>query len=359
MIMELGYYTHTLGGHRKAYLEFIKEQFGGIRISQKKIISWESPVIFLMIEENFFLYILTGIIRNFFGRRTIGLLFRPGPASKALTVKLQVKRLLLKFLCKLPSVRTISIVPTILDPKIESIANDWIFDFQLWDLTNEELSHYKILKEKFQKTQIIPSSEADQINKIDGLTFFERIKIFAAGRSILVSLGIQNKNKGLELLTQKLTSNNSKDWVILICGKFDFDTNKLKSTIESHGALIIDRFLSESELSEAYAVADAVWCLYDPSYDQASGILGRAIQFGIPPIVRTDSISEKLCSKFNITHVTATDQEDLRCALNFLHANKDIKSDHSIAIKHFKEESILKLKNAIYGSTESFPPEGC
>jgi hypothetical protein len=37
-----------------------------------------------------------------------------------------------------------------------------------------------------------------------------------------------------------------------------------------------------------------VWSCYAPDYDQASGIFGRAVQLGVPAIVRTSSYLAKL-----------------------------------------------------------------
>jgi len=55
-------------------------------------------------------------------------------------------------------------------------------------------------------------------------------------------------------------------------------------------AVVIDRNLTDEEFESLFGVADVIWACYAPSYDQASGVFGRAIQFGVPPIVREGSL---------------------------------------------------------------------
>ena len=38
-----------------------------------------------------------------------------------------------------------------------------------------------------------------------------------------------------------------------------------------------------------------IWCCYSPEYDQASGVFGRAVQYGCIPIVREHSVIHKFC----------------------------------------------------------------
>jgi hypothetical protein len=67
---------------------------------------------------------------------------------------------------------------------------------------------------------------------------------------------------------------------------------------------LINRFISDEELIELYKVSDTIWACYAPSYDQASGIFGRAVQFSVPVIVRDGSQVSKL-SRF-LNHSTTT-----------------------------------------------------
>jgi hypothetical protein len=61
------------------------------------------------------------------------------------------------------------------------------------------------------------------------------------------------------------------------------------------GGYACDRFISNEELFDLYACADLIWCCYAADYDQASGVFGRAIQLGIPVVVREGALIHKFC----------------------------------------------------------------
>ncbi len=62
------------------------------------------------------------------------------------------------------------------------------------------------------------------------------------------------------------------------------------------GGLLIDRRLDDAELESLYVVSDVIWSCYAPEYDQASGIFGRALQLGVPVIVRRGSLLHRFAS---------------------------------------------------------------
>jgi hypothetical protein len=64
---------------------------------------------------------------------------------------------------------------------------------------------------------------------------------------------------------------------------------KLVARLKAQGAFVLGRFATEEEIESAYFFSDAIWCCYPPEEDQASGVFGRAIQFGCPAWVRANS----------------------------------------------------------------------
>ena len=67
---------------------------------------------------------------------------------------------------------------------------------------------------------------------------------------------------------------------------------------------MFDRLLTDGEMMSLYACADVVWSCYSPEYDQASGIFGRAVQHGVPTVVRVGSNLHSLSTE--IRHPTIT-----------------------------------------------------
>lgn len=309
--MTPGYYSRSLDGHRAAYLEFVTTRFGGQRVTAWQVLARRGPVLFLMIEEHFGLYVLASLWRSLLGRRTVGLLFRPGPASAGTSWRLRLKRLQLRLMRRLPTVETLSIVPVPLQPRIGAIVDGWIHDFQLWDLEEGVRSHVACLRRDIAE----PASETSLPSIVA-----EALK-HANGRPLLVALGMQNRDKGVERLAASLREGGCTGWAVLVAGRFAPSADAARREIEACGGRVIDRFLDSEELLALYAVADAVWCLYDPAYDQASGILGRALQLGVPPVVRRHSISAALCVAEGISHLAVEGGADLAPALATLIAS--------------------------------------
>lgn len=332
---EIGLYTKTLSGHRASYLDFIRTKIGGERIQGQSIFFWKGAVFFLMVEDNFSLYFFACIFRSVLGKRTVGLLFRPKPVIESTKIKHKIKFWMLKFLCQFSETRTISIVPIALEPAISEIVDDWVYDFQLWDLTVSQKDTVKKIKEKYMRGDPKLLNDYEVLRDI-GAYNLERKKI-------IVSLGAQNKSKGIHQLSSYCSDLIKNDYCLVIAGRFSANESDTRRNIIDSGGVVIDRYLSDEEILVMYAIADAVWCFYDPSYDQASGILGRAIQLGVLPVVRKKSYSELLCVEQNIDHISLDDPRNLAMQLGLLintTDNKDIRCQ-------FEIESMTKIKNAL------------
>jgi hypothetical protein len=77
--------------------------------------------------------------------------------------------------------------------------------------------------------------------------------------------------------------------VFIAAGKVASECVEAAKQFEAAGGILIDRFISDDEIIALYRHAALVWAVYAPTYDQASGIAGRAYQFGIPIAVRHGS----------------------------------------------------------------------
>lgn len=333
--INIGYYTKNLSGHRRAYLEFVQTKFGGERLSNRSLFLWKDPIFFLMIEDNFVLYFIVSIYRTVLGRRTVGLLFRPKPAVEAKTWKLKIKQIALKILCKSSNIQTLSIVPTSLEPEIAKIVDDWIYDFQLWDITPYQREMVKSIQKEYHH---------NNFKIFESYKILQSIYTYCKDKKIVIALGVQNKGKGIEQLAENITNLSQNDYCIVIAGRFAESAKEMKQKLADLGALIFDRFITDEEILALYAIADAVWCFYDPSYDQASGILGRAIQLNVAPIVRKGSFSELLCDNENIFHISAENKDDLAYQLKYFEKSDCTQQQVSY---HFESLSEAKLKVAL------------
>jgi hypothetical protein len=102
---------------------------------------------------------------------------------------------------------------------------------------------------------------------------------------VLVFIGSITLIKGISLLAA-IAEDLAKDFLIVVAGKASPDADADVQLLIDAGAIVENRRISEREIEALYRVADMVWCCYRPDYDQASGIFGRAAQFGRSAVVR-------------------------------------------------------------------------
>ena len=322
---ELLVYSRTEHGHRKDYIEFVGRIVPSRRANLSRIVFSKNPVLFLMIEENFLNYFLVSIFRSAIGRATSGLLFRPLEAANGKSIRLKLKRALLKLLKKYRLVRTITIVPFYLAKEISSVADNWIYDFQLWDLYDD-------------KKQEMMTIEPDQ-------KLTSELHKISEKRKLICALGSQNREKGFDSFIENSTHGPDNNIFYFFGGRVQPELKGLVEKLNSNEGGGFDRIISNNELYSLYSSADAIWCFYAKEYNQASGILGRAIQLGKTVIVRNNSLSHKLCQAEDIKHIALSDE------LEVIHY-EDLTRGHSSAsrielIKMFREKSVKVMRESI------------
>jgi len=220
--------------------------------------------------------------------RSAGLLFRPRPAVESGRIRHRLKRATLRLLKQLESCRTLTILPFSVDSRFATIADGWIYDFQLWDLTTAELATI---------------SEARAASH-GGQGVSRQIAETAGPRRVVCALGSQTVEKGFRVFTDAFVSHPElrREFLFAFAGTVAPALKPLGAALGTAGGVAVDRRITDRELLELYGSADLVWAYYDVGYDQASGILGRAAQAGIPVVVREGSLLHKLCQEEGIQH---------------------------------------------------------
>lgn len=285
--MKLGLYSGTLNGHRKSYLEFALKNFTSQRVNPYELFTSKDPVLFLMVEDSFLLYFLVSIFRSLVGRLTAGLLFRPIPVVENTSIRLKIKKFALFILKKMPKVKTLLIVPESTHPEFPSICDGWIYDFQFWDLQEKNYQTFQELRNREKIDPICATIDSARNN-----------------RKVLCALGGQDRIKGFDTFASTYINNKDmqKQFLFGFGGKVK-GFNELAVSFEKQGGFSENRFVSDNDLTALYASSDLVWTLYAEDYDQASGIFGRAVQFGIPVVVRENSLIHKICILDSIAHI--------------------------------------------------------
>lgn len=284
-------------GHRAPYVAFLGRLFDLERMGfcARSVFS-RRPVLVPMIEESLATYACTALVRSLMGRATVGFLFRPRPALEGTSLRLRIKYYILRGLRRLPRVQTLTILPFSVEPRFAEIATGWIHDPQLWDLDDTQCD-------------LKPWAQCEIVSEV---------RAAAAGRTICVALGRQDAAKGFDHFADIYTHHAGLRAAALFAfgGKVASGHEERRSAFGTAGGFAYDRFISDEELLALYATADLVWCAYAPGYDQASGILGRAVQLGIPVVVRQGSLIHRFCELERIAYIAVDNADDWRALVS-------------------------------------------
>lgn len=273
-------YGTGVRGHRAEYYALLDAELRALGFvpeftSEPRRLLAARRTFFAMIDENLALFVLCALATLLPGRLVAGLFFRAGEcfdSSPKHVLKLRVFR----FLRSLPKVRVLTILPFFVSERFAEVALGWIYDPQLWDL--ETIGRTKLTAET---------------------ALWKDIRNRADKRRIIVALGAQNTSKGFDYLADIWASipEFRESFLVVVAGNVAHTSRSRVQPLIESGAIVINRFVTQEEMASLYEVADFIWGAYDPRYDQASGIIGRAFQLNRPSIVRRGSYMARLMAE--------------------------------------------------------------
>ncbi len=282
--MSVGLVSYGLDGHRLEYVEFFAsliEELGGQSVCFRKwqdVVFREDSAFFLMIEEDLIGFSLCAVARSAFRRKTVGLLFRGREAASPKSMAQKIKSVILRSLRASRAISVVSIVPFSVAPEISRVASHSIYDPQLWDQN---------------ATLTVHASDISH-----------DIVTAANGRKIVVALGRQDNDKGFGWFCELWRDEAIRENFLFACaGKISANLTEAADEFVHTGGYRVDRHIDRRELMSLYQAADYVWAAYPPSYDQASGIMGRAVQYNVPVIVRESSTSQRVLNELTAGYV--------------------------------------------------------
>ncbi len=264
-------------GHRGQYKAMLVRLFNIRRAGfTPAMLFSRQPVLCPQIEAAPFRFVITCLARALLGKRTVGFLLRPLPALTGSSLRLRLKRIALKLLRRTPGVQVLVIVSFAVEPGLAAIAHGWIHDLQNWDM------------------QLDPGAAAAPADQ----PLAEAIRRHANGRLVCSAIGRQVHDKGFDRFAALYTADPELRDAVLFAfgGTVSAGLKPAARAVADAGGYALDRFVTDRELIEIYAASDLVWCVYAPDYDQASGVLGRAMQMGIPVAARSGSVIAAICA---------------------------------------------------------------
>lgn len=250
---------------------------------------------FPMLDDNIAVFARTALLNAFTGRRTVGLFFRPAEALKHTKLRYRLKYVLFRLLKTIRGTSIITIMPFCLEPRFAEVAHDWIYDLQFWDI---------------QLMQLRPSSARTQM--------VDTIRREAGGRRVVVALGGLGRDKGFDFFVRLYGADQSlrQQFLFVAAGKVSSDCAGIAKDFTSVGGLLIDRFVSDDELYGLYDASHLVWSCYAQYYNQASGVFGRALQFGRTCIVRRSAYMHHLGTMLGTAMIDLDPEEALDVSIS-------------------------------------------
>lgn len=263
-------YSTGADGHHPEYDAVIARELAAIGVeavfTKEVAVALTAPrVLFAMIDGNWRAFVLCALASCVSARRVSGLFFRPGECFRP-AAKYKFKRLAMRALRAAPRTKVVSIVPFSASPRLAEVAWDWVPDPQMWDL-------------------------GDETGGGCSTPLSAELVARAGGRPIVVALGEQNASKGFRSFcgVWSASAELRERRLFVAAGRVAPHLRAQAEVLRRLGGVVIDRRLSFDEMASLYRAAGMVWAVYHPNYDQASGIVGRAFQFGVPTILRRGS----------------------------------------------------------------------
>jgi hypothetical protein len=336
-------YSRGTDGHRADYNSLLEKEFHGLGVipqfvTRRSARLLTKTVFFTMIEEDLPMFLLCALAGIFTGNVTIGLFFRVGECFRRNKLKYRIKYLVFWTLRRLRNVKVITILPFTIQPRFAEVAFGSVHDPQLWDS--------KVFSEILRR-QTSPLSE--------------KVLQCASGRKIIVALGGQNKTKGFDYFCEIWCKSEAlrKEFLFVAAGKISNQSLACAQRYESAGGLLINRYISANELYSLYSAANVVWSAYSPAYDQASGIAGRAFQFGLPIVSRAGSfIARQMIDLHRPTIEIGFDNSDLAAQNLLTSAILSEKSGVPEAAMSAMQQHFRTVVQSCIGLSESEPALG-
>ena len=265
------------GGHRGDYFRVLRRLVGGYVVTGRplarlRLLLGARQVVCSTYDDYFMLFFWLSLARSCLGRITVGIAVRSETVFHRGGFRLKIKSLLLKLLKQLPLTHTLTVMPYWVEPRLASVSSDWIYELQYWDLDWLDVAAVESVA-RFQRT----------------------IEVAARGRKVIGAIGHQRRVKGAEYFMQLYGRADMSSQYLFVCigPRWDVDPAAIE-TFRSAGGVFIDTQLRDDEVVPIYTLFDVIWACYRPDYDQSSGIFGRALQLGLPTIVRAGSYLARL-----------------------------------------------------------------
>lgn len=270
-------------GHRALYVKCLGSELHAEALVDKpsvitllRLIRIHHPIIFATIEDSFFLFVSTAIVRSILRKKTLGLSLDANKFPGHSRSRQHIKKAIYKLVDRCAGVRRFSIIPSFANSDKTTNYKNWIYDPAFWDLSGLDLH-------KASQALLTDHGLLGETLDDEALT--------------ILYLGSIDQRKGFDNFVKLLEVSRNQGLHLRFIAAGHSGPNVSQASLDmfvSLGGILINRRLTEEEVLLLQKNADIFWGCYHPSFDQSSGIAGRAFQLNKTIIVRENSISERL-----------------------------------------------------------------
>jgi hypothetical protein len=329
-------YATIENGHRRMYINAIQNQVGGNFLvapptlkTLLRLIQNKNGVVFVTIEDSIRCYVLCAVIRALLLRPTVGLSLEVKQERVKLLSMRGLKEKLLQFIKLFSSPSTLSVIPFSVHSEGKKICKNWIYDPAFWDLCGQK-----------EAKNIVDSLES-------------RIKATLKNRNnkkIILYLGTIDNRKGFDLLVHLMGEASwlCQQYIFIAAGPEGHNLDKKMLTLfKTRDGLLINRRLTEEEVTSLQGNADIFWAWYPPYFDQSSGICGRAVQLEKQVIIRADSVAEKILRFMNYDKIISSSGRVNEISEMLMNLSNRNSVKNIVEPKRFNQEILTRSKEVL------------
>lgn len=307
----------TLSGHRESYIRY----FSRLRKDQEIVILSETGwvitfwkafmsnrLLLSTADDYLFFATILSFLRSIIMRQTDLVLIRPEHVLDRKDFKSWIKKKLYRIIIFQSCVRSFSIMPHSIEPRLATVTSSSIYDPAFFELDDV------ICEKQYRKNPNATKLISDMI--ISEVVY---LGVISETRNIRAFLDMFGSHEGINARVVGRRSRTLPD-----------------SALSNPGRVLIrEEHLDKATFMHMFETAQSVWCAFRGDYDNFSGIFCNAMRFGTPVWVTAGSRLEKFafmhggqtvvsvksaeqiyhlvsCTEVNIDFLRATNEDTLR-----------------------------------------------
>jgi len=254
-------YDVSASGHRRRGAEVVAKTVDGTVLLEapgsafRRLLRHRGPLIWQTADYEPVEFTKLALCRSLFGRRSIAICFRNNFNRQRNHLRNILSEAVFWLWRRLPFCTAFTTCP-----RSENLSSDaFLFDTEWWDVTAMPVPIVDVPPLQPGPTLMFMGTE----NYLKGFPFFLNCAVAAAARQM--------------------------KWNFVIVGSTHELNADQRAAMNRAGVKTIEA-ADDRVFLTCLRRAHLLWCCYNPAYDQSSGIFGRAVQFGVPTIVRKNSL---------------------------------------------------------------------